>query len=173
MNQAIKWHLEQVSVSDLKGYSKNPRLLTDAQMRQLRVSISKFGVIDRPFINLDNTIIGGHQRVEIMKLMGHETIDVMVPSRQLDHDEVEELNIRHNQNTGSWDYEILANQFDADKLMDWGFTASHLFDEAKDKPKGKSAKATLEFSSEAELGGALEHLEQLALDWGCKLKVKV
>ena len=48
-------------------------------------------------------------------------IDVRVPSRTLTDREVEELNIRLNKNTGSFDFDILANNFEVDDLLDWGF----------------------------------------------------
>ena len=32
-----------------------------------------------------------------------------------------ELNVRLNKNTGDFDIDILANEFDIDELVDWGF----------------------------------------------------
>ncbi len=79
-------------------------------------------------INLDNTILAGHMRVKAMKSMrkGKKEIDVRVPNRMLTPDEAEEYLIRSNKNTGEWDWEILANEFDSDKLFDWGFTEDEL-----------------------------------------------
>ena len=173
-NFELQWSLRLKNLEDLRGYHKNPRKITDKQLNNLRTSIEKFGLIDKPFVNYDDTIIGGHQRIEILKLAGYIEIEVWVPNRQLTADEVEELNIRANQNTASWDYDILANEFDFDKLMEWGFTSAHLLDEASEETfKPKKAEATLKFRCDTDLAEVMDKLEALAQDWGCKLKIKV
>jgi len=99
----IEWHIEKRKISELKDYSKNPRTLSKDQEAHLRQSLTKFGLIDKPIINTDNTIIGGHQRKRTLKKMGLKEIEVNVPSRPLDEKEIEELNIRLNKNTGSFE----------------------------------------------------------------------
>ena len=125
MAKSITWQTEKRKLSDLLPWERNPRQLTEAQAEHLEESLSKFGLVDPPAINTDNVIIGGHQRRNIMGLMkeygnGAE-IDVRVPSRTLTEREVEELNIRLNKNTGSFDFDALANNFEVDDLLDWGF----------------------------------------------------
>ncbi len=125
MTKSITWQTEKRKLSDLLPWERNPRQLTESQAEHLEESLSKFGLVDPPAINTDNVIIGGHQRRNIMGLMkeygnGAE-IDVRVPSRTLTEREVEELNIRLNKNTGSFDFDALANNFEVDDLMDWGF----------------------------------------------------
>lgn len=145
MKTDLTWHIEKRKISDLKAYHKNPRYLTKDQETELLVSIDNFGLIDKPFINLDNTIIGGHQRIQILKKLEHTEIEVNVPNRALEEWEVEELNIRHNKNTGDWDYDILANQFEVEDLLDWGFTEGELggisvIKENADIEKGKEGE---------------------------------
>jgi len=93
----------------------NPRQITDKQAKDLKASLDKFGVADPIIINTDNTIIGGHQRKKILEtLMGVDPdfeIDVRVPDRELTIDEMRELNVRLNKNTGEFDLDILANKF--------------------------------------------------------------
>jgi ParB-like chromosome segregation protein Spo0J len=122
----IKWHLEKRKIKDLKPYSKNPRQLTKDQEAHLTVSLDKFGIIDHPFINLDNTIIGGHQRIHVLKKLGFKEIDVNVPERMLADKEVEEINLRHNKNTGEFDFDCLANMWEVEDLLKWGFTEGEL-----------------------------------------------
>ena len=123
----IIWANEKRKLSDLKDWPKNPRRLTDAQAAQIAKSIVKFGFVDPIIINTDGTILGGHQRKRVLIVAsiskGSDLVDVRVPSRQLTEDEVEELNIRLNRNTGEFDFDALANQFDEDKLIEWGFEA--------------------------------------------------
>ena len=55
----------------------------------------------------------------------HE-IDVRVPDRELSIDESRELNVRLNKNVAGWDFDTLANNFELDDLLDWGFEKSDL-----------------------------------------------
>ena len=55
----------------------------------------------------------------------HE-IDVRVPDRELSIDESRELNVRLNKNVAGWDFDTLANNFELDDLLDWGFEKSEL-----------------------------------------------
>ena len=124
----VEWTTEKRLIKDLKFHPKNPRLITKDQLDQLKKSLRKFNYVETVVINLDNTILAGHMRVKAMKSMrkGKKEIDVRVPNRMLTPDEAEEYLIRSNKNTGEWDWEILANEFDSDKLFDWGFTEDEL-----------------------------------------------
>lgn len=101
----------------------NPRQLTKDQYKNLRDSIDRFGLVDPIIVNKNkdrkNIIIGGHQRVKVAKDMKIE----VVPCLELDltYEKERELNVRLNRNTGEWDMDSLANFFDVDELMDWGF----------------------------------------------------
>jgi len=124
----IKWHLESRPIKSLKAYSKNPRKLTSEQYTHLHKSLEKFGLIDKPIVNHDNTIIGGHQRISVLKKDGIKDIECWIPERQLEEREIEELNIRLNKNTGEWDWDILANEWEVNDLIDWGFSPEEIFD---------------------------------------------
>ncbi len=91
-------------------------------MRNLQESISRFNLVEIPAIDTDNTILAGHQRLKAMQLVGRgeEEIDVRVPNRALTTKEREEYLLRSNQNTGSWDDELL-KAMDMDLLLDVGF----------------------------------------------------
>ena len=122
----LEWSLKTVQIKDLRAFEDNPRKLTKAQYEQLKISISRYQLIDKPIVNQDNVIIGGHQRVEVMKRMGFKEITCWFPNRLLDLAEVSELNIRLNKATGDWDFDILANTWDFDDLLEWGFTEEEL-----------------------------------------------
>jgi DNA modification methylase len=127
MNE-ITWSLKTFQIDELTDYSKNPRSLTKQQFEQLKKSLDKFGLIDKPIINADekNTVIGGHQRLRVLRSENQKSVECWYPSRELDEKEVEELNIRLNKNTGDWDFDTLANNFEVGDLMDWGFTEMEL-----------------------------------------------
>ena len=119
----ITWSTSTRIIDELVPYEHNPRRLTEKQYDDLKRSLEKFDLAEIPAINTDNTIIAGHQRLRILQALGRgsETIDVRVPSRKLTKKELQEYNVRSNKNTGEWDFEMLANAFDQDDLVDWGF----------------------------------------------------
>ena len=111
--------LEKIKISKLKAATYNPRQISTKQYNDLKKSLDKFGVVDPIIINKDYTVIGGHQRLKICKELNHKEIGCII--LDLDKDDERELNIRLNKNTGEFDMDILANEFDIDNLVDWGF----------------------------------------------------
>ena len=118
----LKWTIESRRIQDLTHHPKNPRQLSEHDAKHLEKSITKFGLIDKPIITREGMIIGGHQRVAILKLMGEEDVECYAPNCDLSDKDIDELNIRLNRNSGSWDFDILANQWDEKDLLDFGFT---------------------------------------------------
>lgn len=123
----IEWHIETRVILELKPYHKNPRKLTKKQFKDIKKSISKFGLTDKPIVNLDDTIIGGHQRLKVLQDMGYREVSCMIPERLLTPKEIEEAVIRHNKNTGEFDYDILANEWQMPDLIEWGFEEKEIF----------------------------------------------
>lgn len=141
----IQWHLEDRKIASLKPHPSNPRRASKNQIAHLTVSMEKFGFIDKPIINLDNTIIGGHQRIRLLKKLKYKEVPCWMPDRMLDEKEVTELLIRLNRNHGDFDFDILANDFEPLELLEWGFDENELvgFDAGKEEekePKSKSKK---------------------------------
>jgi DNA modification methylase len=124
----INWTLQTFRLDELTDFYKNPRSLSEKEFKQLKTSLDKFGMIDKPIVNLDsaNTIIGGHQRKHVLEASGVKECECWIPDRELSEKEVEELNIRLNKNTGSWDFDCLANEFELDDLLEWGFDKGEL-----------------------------------------------
>lgn len=129
---AITWTPVIKKISDLKEYAKNPRVLHKKDEQHIRESIEKFGMADPIILNLDDTIIGGHQRIRTLKKLKLKTTQAMVPDRMLDDKEVEELCIRLNRNHGSFDFDALANNFDTAELLEWGFNAEEFIDDIEE-----------------------------------------
>ena len=106
----------------------NPRQLKKEQYQNIKESLQRFGFVDSVIINKNkdrkNIIIGGHQRVKVAKDLKYTEVPCLELDLSLDKEK--ELNIRLNKNVGEWDYDILANLFDFNDLMDWGFTEDDL-----------------------------------------------
>ena len=108
-----------VEINSLKDAVYNPRQMTSKQYNDLKISMEKFGLVDPIIINMDNTVIGGHQRLRVLRDLG--ALNVPTVRLNLSKKDEKELNVRLNKNTGSWDLDILANEFDVVDLLDWGF----------------------------------------------------
>lgn len=99
---------EKRLITDLVYAEYNPRKqLTEAdeEYQKIKRSLQEFGYVDPVIINSDNTIIGGHQRVTVLRDLGYKEIDVVV----VDMDKTKEkaLNIALNKITGEWDFNKL------------------------------------------------------------------
>ena len=121
----ISWAAEKRRISELIPASYNPRKWPDKEIKDLRASLEKFSLADPIVINADNTVIGGHFRLKLLKEKGVDEVDVRVPNRLLEEAEEKELNIRLNRNLGLWDFDALAN-FDEGLLKDIGFDFKEL-----------------------------------------------
>lgn len=116
-------------IRDLIPAEYNPRHLTNEQAEHLEASLKRFGAVDPAIINIHpdrkNIIIGGHQRLKTAQRLGWDTFPCV--ELELDKEKERELNIRLNKNTGGWDYDALANYFEVEELIDWGFKDEELF----------------------------------------------
>ena len=110
-------------MTDLKDHPTNPRTLSQKAHAELLKSFDEFDYVELVAINLDGTILAGHQRVHIMFELGwqNQEIEVRVPSKQLSEKQAKKYLLRSNKNTGDWDYDILANDFEVDELYECGF----------------------------------------------------
>ena len=122
----ITWTLTLLPIKSLRDNPRNPRQIDKQQMSHLEDLINKYGLIDKPIINCDMTIIGGHQRIRILKKMKVAECECWVPSEQLSQEDLDRLCIGLNLNQGEFDYDILANEWDELKLLEWGFSEEQL-----------------------------------------------
>jgi DNA modification methylase len=128
--EKLVWRTEKRRVNDLLPYEKNPRKITDKQMEDLKVSLTKFNLAELPAINLDGKICAGHQRIKALQLLGRgeELIEVRSPNRKLTSSEFKQYLLTSNRSGGSWDFDILASDFDIDTLLISGFDSNDLTD---------------------------------------------
>lgn len=145
--EKLIWKTEKRKLKDLKGFRKNPRQISKEQYANLQKSLDEFNYVELAAIDLDNTILAGHMRLKAYaSLYGDKSeIEVRVPNRKLTEEEAEKYVIRSNKNTGEWDWDTLANEFEIELLLDCGFTSDELAVDieqllSEDKPEKEKKK---------------------------------
>ena len=139
--------IEKRKISELIKAEYNPRTLTKDAHKDLTDSLTRFGFVDPVIVNINserkNVIIGGHQRTKVWKGLGHRSVPCVELDLSLDQEK--ELNVRLNKNVGSWDHDMLANNFDLDELKEWGFDDKDLFHKIDDMDQEKDSKDKCEY----------------------------
>lgn len=113
-----------MNINDLTPADYNPRIdlqEDDAEFIKLRNSIEKFGLVD-PIIYNERTgnLVGGHQRLKVIKSLGWTEVEVSVVDLSLEDEKA--LNIALNKIEGGWDEELLENLLDELKMIDYDIT---------------------------------------------------
>ncbi len=145
-NPKVKWILTETPIKDLKPHAKNPRQIGKDQFNRLGEMIDEFGLIDKPIINADFTIIGGHQRIKYLKKKKLKTVECWKADRQLSDAEIDKLCIGLNLHQGNFDFDVLADQWEVLDLLKYGFTEEQLYgkfndaEEIKEEEKKTAAK---------------------------------
>ncbi len=118
----LHWNTIQKTVNELVPQKINPRTISDKQLSDLRRSLEKYNLVEIPAVDLDGTILAGHQRIKVLKILGrgNELIDCRVPNRKLTDEESKEYLIASNKLGGDWDFDLLKS-FDLDTLEFAGF----------------------------------------------------
>ena len=123
--------IEKKQIADLIPAPYNPRQSTAKQEKHLKESLEKFGMVEPIIFNKQTGyIVGGHFRVRELKKLGIKEIECVIVD--LNEADEKELNIRLNANTGSWDWDTLANDWDVVDLEAWGLEIPQ-FDEGNDE----------------------------------------
>lgn len=113
---------KKLKISEIKLNPNNPRFITDDKFKNLVKSIKDFPqMLDiRPIVvNNDMVILGGNMRFKACIEAGLKEIPVII-ANNLTEEQQKEFLIKDNVSGGVWDFDILANEWDADLLNEWG-----------------------------------------------------
>ena len=116
--------IESRKISELKFAEYNPRIITKKEYKDLKNSLTEFGIVETIVVNTykgrENIIVGGHQRVRVLEDLGYDSVICSLVDLPL---EIEmKLNLRLNKNGGKFDDDMLINCFPEEMLKDVGFT---------------------------------------------------
>lgn len=146
-------------ISKIKNNPNNPRVIKDDKFEKLVKSIKEFPKMleIRPIVvNDDWIVLGGNMRLKACKEAGLKEIPVIKAS-DLTEDEERQFIIKDNNGFGQWDWELLGNEWEAEKLEEWGLDVyvpedidlEKFFEDAPEDDSAPSNKIVLEYT-EAE-----------------------
>lgn len=128
-----KAQVEYRKLSELKELEGNPRIIKKDQFEKLKQSLKDNADYfeARPIILSNRTgelvILAGNQRYKAAKAIGLKEVPTIL-LEGLSEEREQEIVIRDNVENGEWDFDILANEWDTDKLLDWGVPAAPKID---------------------------------------------
>jgi hypothetical protein len=129
MTDLLTWRNDKRRISDLIPWPRNPRHIRDKNVKLLQQSLEEFAQVELIAVGPQNEVYNGHQRLKAWgaKYGGDLEVEVRVASRPLTEHEREKLTVLlHRGAAGEWDFEALANNFDFDNLVEWGFDLAEL-----------------------------------------------
>lgn len=115
-------NLQRVPVSKLRANPKNPRIIKDEKFQKLVQSIKDFPEMLelRPIVvDADYMVLGGNMRLKACQAAGLKEVPVAIAA-DLTPDQQREFIIKDNVGFGEWEWDALANEWDADQLTAWG-----------------------------------------------------
>jgi hypothetical protein len=113
---------EKIKISQVKTNPNNPRLIKDHKFKKLVKSIKEFPEMleIRPIVvDKDNIVLGGNMRLRACQEAGLKEVHIL-QADQLTEKQQREFIIKDNVGFGEWDWDDLANEWNAEELEDWG-----------------------------------------------------
>lgn len=117
--------MKAVKLNTITPNPENPRHIRAEQFEKLINSIKSFPkmISLRPIVIDDNrVIVGGNMRYKALVALGYEEIPAewVKQAKDFTPDELREFIIKDNVGFGEWDWDDLANNWDPEKLTEWG-----------------------------------------------------
>lgn len=141
-------NIEWVKTTDIHANENNPRILKDDKFKKLVQSIKDFPEMleIRPIVvNNEMMVLGGNMRLKAIQEIGLKEIPI-IKAENLTEEQQREFLIKDNVGFGEWNWDDLANDFNAEDLADWGLDLPKVIDEVEEEPTIDTQKITLEYT---------------------------
>jgi len=125
--------MEKINIQQVKENPDNPRSIQKHKFTKLVNSIKEFPEMLklRPIVVDDNNVVlGGNMRLKASIEAGLTEVWIEKAS-DLTPEQQKEFIIKDNSSFGDWDWDVLANEWDTEKLNDWGLDLPVLNEKAE------------------------------------------
>ena len=112
----------KIDIDKIKMNKENPRVIKDNKFKKLVKSIKDFPEMleKRPLIiDENNVVLGGNMRLKALEHLKYKKVPV-IQVTDWNEEMKKEFIIKDNVGFGEWDFDILANEWDIEKLNEWG-----------------------------------------------------
>jgi len=145
------YNVQRVPIQSIKSNAANPRIIKDDKFKKLVKSIAEFPQMLelRPIIvDSDMIILGGNMRHKAAMECGLQIVPIIV-AENLSDQQKQEFIIKDNVGFGEWDWDILANEWDSESLIEWGLDVWADEEQKKldEHQEESSTKVMVEFNS--------------------------
>lgn len=152
LTPASSSQLLRLPIADLTPNASNPRKITDKRKAQLRKSLEQFGNLSPITWNkTTGRVIGGNQRLEGYRDLGHTHVDVWVV--ELDEAREKAAVVALNNHAGEWDNSKLADMIRDIQKTDLDMQLTGFENIERDVAGLKQLIANIDSSSKASSGG--------------------
>jgi len=114
--------MERVDIRQVRSNPDNPRFIKGDKFEKLVKSIREFPQMLelRPIVvNKDMIVLGGNMRLKACEEAGIDQVPIIFADN-LTEEQQKEFIIKDNSSFGEWDWDILANEWETEQLIDWG-----------------------------------------------------
>lgn len=115
-------HIQTAPTTEIRLNPNNPRVIKDEKFKKLVKSIQEFPQMleIRPIVvNDEMVVLGGNMRLKACIEAGLTEVPIIKAS-SLTPEQQNEFIIKDNVGFGEWEWDVLANEWDVDKLTEWG-----------------------------------------------------
>lgn len=115
-------HIQTTPTTEIRLNPNNPRVIKDEKFKKLVKSIQEFPQMleIRPIVvNDEMVVLGGNMRLKACIEAGLTEVPIIKAS-SLTPEQQNEFIIKDNVGFGEWEWDVLANEWDVDKLSEWG-----------------------------------------------------
>jgi len=114
--------IQSTAITEIQLNPNNPRVIKDDKFKKLVKSIQEFPQMleIRPIVvNDEMVVLGGNMRLKACIEAGLTEVPIIKAS-SLTPEQQKEFIIKDNVGFGEWEWDVLANEWDVEKLTDWG-----------------------------------------------------
>lgn len=145
--------MTRMQLSEIKSNPNNPRFIKDDNFKKLVQSLRDFpemADVREIVINKENIVLGGNMRLKAMIEAGWTEAPVKIVDWS--EDKQRQFIIKDNVSGGEWDWDLLANEWDAEELDVWGLDTPDDWNEDKEVEEDEAPEVDESEPPKSKLG---------------------
>ena len=158
---------EIVKIEKVLPNPSNPRIIKDDKFKKLVKSIQEFPQMLelRPIVvDANMVVLGGNMRLKACKAAGLKEVPIVIAD-SLTEEQQAEFIIKDNVGFGEWDWDLIANEWDTNKLEEWGLDIPNFDEDIDELEDGEEIELPQSVQMEPPKEYILIMAEPNSVDW--------